>query len=61
MRIAYSDDNEALRQSLRAYYDNLLTPEVRERLSHSEGIGPDMRAVVKQMGNDGWLGIGWPA
>ena len=61
MRIAYSDDNEKLRQDLRGYYDDLLTPEVRERLSHSEGIGPDMRAVVKQMGDDGWLGIGWPS
>ena len=38
----------------------LLKPEVRERLSHSQGIGPDMRAVVRQMGRDGWLGIGWP-
>src|SRR5688500_104330 len=60
MRIGYSDDSEALRQTLRAYYDNLLTPDVRQRLSHSEGIGADMRAVVKQMGSDGWLGIGWP-
>ena len=60
MRIGYSDDSEALRQTLRSYYDNLLTPDVRQRLSHSEGIGADMRAVVKQMGSDGWLGIGWP-
>ena len=60
MRIGYSDDNEALRQTLRSYYDALLSPEVRQRLSHSQGIGPDMRAVVRQMGSDGWLGIGWP-
>ena len=60
MRIAYSDDSETLRQTLRAYYDRLLTPEVRQRLSHSHGIGPDMRGVVRQMGDDGWLGIGWP-
>ena len=26
----------------------------------SHGIGPDMRRVVKQMAQDGWLGIGWP-
>jgi len=24
------------------------------------GIGPVVRQVVKQMGSDGWLGIGWP-
>ena len=60
MRIGYSDDSEALRQTLRSYYDTLLSPEVRQRLSHSRGIGSDMRAVVRQMGHDGWLGIGWP-
>ena len=32
MYIAYSDDNEALRQTLRSYYDALLRPEVRRRL-----------------------------
>ena len=60
MRIGYSEDSETLRQTLRSYYDELLSPEVRERLSHSQGIGPDMRSVVRQMGSDGWLGIGWP-
>jgi alkylation response protein AidB-like acyl-CoA dehydrogenase len=60
VRIAYSDENETLRRTLRSYYDDLLTREVRERLSHSQGIGSDMREVVKQMGSDGWLGIGWP-
>jgi len=60
MRIAYSDEQEGLRQELRAYYDELLTPEVRAGLAKSEGIGPAMRAVVRQMGKDGWLGVGWP-
>src|ERR1043166_7148768 len=60
MRIAYSDQQEALRRELRAYYEELLTPEVREDLAKSEGIGPAMRAVVRQMGKDGWLGVGGP-
>ena len=60
MQIAYSDEHESLRKELRAYYEKLLTPEVRDKLARSEGIGPDMRAVVKQMGHDGWLGLGWP-
>jgi alkylation response protein AidB-like acyl-CoA dehydrogenase len=45
---------------LRSYYTRLLTPEVQEELSHSRGVGPAMRRVVRQMGQDGWLGIGWP-
>ena len=60
MEIGYTEEQEALRQELRAYYADLLTPEVEEQLAHSHGIGPDMRRVVKQMAVDGWLGIGWP-
>jgi 3-oxocholest-4-en-26-oyl-CoA dehydrogenase alpha subunit len=60
MRIAYTPEHESLRQELRDYYAGLLTPDVRERLAASHGIGPDLRAVVKQMGADGILGQGWP-
>ena len=60
MEIGYTDEQEALRRELRAYYAQLLTPEVEEALAHSHGIGPDMRRIVKQMATDGWLGIGWP-
>lgn len=60
MYIGYTDEQESLRQELRAYYDELLTPEVRAELDGSHGIGPAMRRVVRQMGADGWLGVGWP-
>jgi alkylation response protein AidB-like acyl-CoA dehydrogenase len=60
MYIGYTPEQEALRKELRAYYEKLLTPEVREALSKSHGTGEAMRAVVRQMGSDGWLGIGWP-
>ncbi|MCH7706854.1 MAG: acyl-CoA dehydrogenase family protein [Myxococcales bacterium] len=60
MYIGYDEEQEALCLELRAYYDKLLTPEIREGLHHGRGVGEVMRAVVKQMGTDGWLGIGWP-
>ncbi len=60
MYIAYSEEQETLRRDLRAYYDELLTPQIREELHHGHGVGPTMRQVVKRMGADGWLGIGWP-
>ncbi len=60
MYIAYNREQEALRQELRAYYADLLTPEIREELHRGKGVGSTMRAVVRQMGADGWLGIGWP-
>ncbi|MEY4951141.1 MAG: hypothetical protein RL698_3352 [Pseudomonadota bacterium] len=60
MKLAYSTEHEALRQELRAYYKKLLTPEIADECARSEGVGPVVREVVKQMGADGWLGIGWP-
>ncbi len=60
MYIGYTEEQEALRQELRDYYARLLTPEVEAELAHSEGVGPAVRRVVRQMGADGWLGIGWP-
>jgi hypothetical protein len=58
--IGYTPEQEALRQELRDYYGRLLTRDVEEELSRSEGVGPTVRRVVRQMGTDGWLGIGWP-
>ena len=60
MEIGYTDEQKALQRELRAYYAELLTPEVEAQLAVGGGIGPDMRRVVKQMATDGWLGIGWP-
>ena len=60
MEIGYTEEQQALQRELRTYYAELLTPEVEEQLAAGGGIGPDMRRVVKQMADDGWLGIGWP-
>ncbi len=60
VEIAYTKEQEALRQRLRAYYTELLTPEVEAELATAAGVGPVTRRVVRQMGADGWLGIGWP-
>jgi len=60
VHLAYSDEQESLRQRLRAYYSELLSPEVEEELSSARGVGPTVRRIVRRMGEDGWLGIGWP-
>ena len=60
MYIGYTDAQEALRKELRAYYEKLLTKEVREQLAKEHGIGPLTRKMARQMGEDGWFGIGWP-
>ncbi len=60
MDIGYTEEQEALRRELRAYYAELLTPEVEEQLARANGVGEPMRGIVRRMGEDGWLGIGWP-
>ena len=60
MRIAYTDEQTALRDELAGYYRELLTDEIRDALHQEHGAGPVNRQVVKQMAADGWLGIGWP-
>ncbi|MFT5443147.1 MAG: alkylation response protein AidB-like acyl-CoA dehydrogenase [Myxococcota bacterium] len=59
MRIAYTEEQIKLRDELRAYFRNLITPEIRQQLGAMEG-GPLYKKLIKQMGNDGWLGVGWP-
>jgi alkylation response protein AidB-like acyl-CoA dehydrogenase len=50
-----------LQQELRRYFEALMTPERRAGLgSGAEAAGPAYRDVVRQMGRDGWLGVGWP-
>ena len=60
MFIGYNTRQEELRAELRAYYRELLTPEVREALAAEEGCGPVHREIVGRMGRDGWLTVGWP-
>jgi 3-oxocholest-4-en-26-oyl-CoA dehydrogenase alpha subunit len=63
MRIAYTPEQEDLRLELRGYFAKLMTPERRASLERGEGDygdGVAYRETVRQMGKDGWLGIGWP-
>jgi 3-oxocholest-4-en-26-oyl-CoA dehydrogenase alpha subunit len=63
MFLADTAEHDALRVRLRAYFAELMTDELREafRESHyAEGTTDAYRQVVRQLGEDGWLGIGWP-
>src|SRR5580693_2509029 len=64
MRIAYTPDQERLRLELRGYFGELMTPEVRAALAGGDGDygdGQAYRSVVRQLGRDGWLALGWPS
>jgi 3-oxocholest-4-en-26-oyl-CoA dehydrogenase alpha subunit len=64
MRIAYTPEQERLRRELRDYFGRLMTDEVRAGLADAAegdyGKGDAYRAVVRQLGADGWLTLGWP-
>jgi 3-oxocholest-4-en-26-oyl-CoA dehydrogenase alpha subunit len=61
VRIAYTEEQERLRRDLRAYFAELMTPERREGLRGGEyGDGTVYKEIVRRMGADGWLALGWP-
>jgi alkylation response protein AidB-like acyl-CoA dehydrogenase len=59
VQIGLTDAQLALRAELRGYFAGLLTPDER-RVLLTERFGPVYRDVVRRMGADGWLGVGWP-
>ncbi|GAA1966139.1 acyl-CoA dehydrogenase family protein [Amycolatopsis minnesotensis] len=48
-----------LRAELRDYFATLVKPEER-RAMRVERHGGVFREIVRRMGRDGWLGVGWP-
>ena len=58
MFIDLTVDQVALRDELRAYFEALVTPELSARLADDDHAAE--REVVRRMGADGWLGVGWP-
>ncbi|MGI9284743.1 MAG: acyl-CoA dehydrogenase family protein [Pseudomonadales bacterium] len=59
MFVEHTDDQKALRKELREYFQRLMTPEIRENTRGNEG-GDTYKQVIRQLGKDGWLAIGWP-
>jgi 3-oxocholest-4-en-26-oyl-CoA dehydrogenase alpha subunit len=64
MQISYTPEQEELRQQLREYFAGLMTSQRRAGLSQAGGEygdGAVYKEVVRQLGRDGWLAIGWPS
>ena len=59
MFIDLTPEQAALRCALRSYFSGLLSPAERVALL-TERHGTVYREVVRRMGSDGWLGVGWP-
>jgi alkylation response protein AidB-like acyl-CoA dehydrogenase len=59
MFINLTEEQRELQAEIRRYFAQLISPEEAE-LMMTERHGPTYRAVVRRMGKDGWLGVGWP-
>ena len=55
MHLALTDEQELLKSELRSYFGGL----VAESESATDGE-PAYTRVIRRMGEDGWLGLGWP-
>ncbi|MGV9413171.1 acyl-CoA dehydrogenase family protein [Nocardia sp. NPDC003693] len=59
MFIELTAEQRGLRDELRSYFTSLVTPEEEAEMLVNRH-GDAYRAVVKRMGADGKLGVGWP-
>ncbi len=55
-----SQASKELRAELRSYFAHLIDDDDRAALVHQTEGGPVFDRIWRQMGTDGWLGLGWP-
>jgi alkylation response protein AidB-like acyl-CoA dehydrogenase len=59
VHIELTEAQTVLRDELRAYFGRLLSDSEREVMV-TDRHGAVYQEVVRRMGRDGWLGVGWP-
>lgn len=59
MFVDLTPEQHRLRREVRDYFQALMTPELRVAMRGAES-GDAYRSLVRQMGRDGWLAVGWP-
>ncbi|QBS42623.1 acyl-CoA dehydrogenase family protein [Nocardia sp. CS682] len=59
MFIDLTTEQRRLRDELRSYFASLVTPDEEAAMAVNRH-GDAYRDVVRRMGRDGWLGVGWP-
>ncbi|MDT4943103.1 MAG: 3-oxo-4-pregnene-20-carboxyl-CoA dehydrogenase beta subunit [Pseudonocardiales bacterium] len=60
MYLELTAEQAALQQTLRDYFAAVVTADEADAMLVTRH-GDTYRHVVKRMGDDGWLGVGWPA
>jgi len=54
-----TSDQRAFKDEVRAYFAGLVTAEAREEMM-TDRHGEAYHRTIRQMGEDGWMGVGWP-
>ncbi len=60
MDLRLTPGQEAFRDDVRSYFAEVMTPELRAAYLRDELSVEDYRALVRRLGNDGWLCPSWP-
>jgi|YelNatPaOPRAMG01_1025707.scaffolds.fasta_scaffold20821_4 alkylation response protein AidB-like acyl-CoA dehydrogenase len=61
MELELTPEQKKLEREVYTYLKNVIPPEFEEeRVNHIEGDGPICRHLIRKLGMDGWMGIGWP-
>jgi alkylation response protein AidB-like acyl-CoA dehydrogenase len=58
--IDLSPDQKAFRDELREHFATLITPDVIAQIRAEKSGGPTYQRILRRLGSDGLLGIGWP-
>ncbi|GAA4490274.1 acyl-CoA dehydrogenase family protein [Rhodococcus olei] len=59
MLIDLTPEQKKLQAELRKYFADLISPDEAE-IMLTDRHGPVYHEVIRRMGRDGWLGVGWP-
>jgi alkylation response protein AidB-like acyl-CoA dehydrogenase len=54
-----TEEQRALKAELRAYFTGLASSEEHREMA-VDRHGPTYQRTIKQLGSDGWMGVGWP-
>ena len=61
MHIDLTESQKELQQELKEYFTEKMTPERRESIRRTGENAPNAsyKQLIKEIGEDGWLGVGW--
>ncbi len=60
MEFGWTPEQIALRDEVRQFISENITPDVAAEMEEGGGRGPTVRALRKKIAERGWLGIAWP-